>query len=201
MDKLIGPGVVLDVSEKAKVNPNYAVSIEDINAWEMKYGKIKKGSILLMNSGWGSKYERGNLSEIFGTENISNDSSYNFPSWGLPAVEWVLKNRDVNAFGVDTPSTDVGQNDKKYLVHGILSRNQKVGIEGVGFLNTLPDSGSMVYIGVLKVKEGSGGPARVFATIDDEYDDIDTSNACVSRFEMPLLLLFLSYQFIIFALY
>lgn len=108
MDKLIGPGVVINVEQKEKNNPNYAVSVDDVKAWETKYGKIKKGSILLMNSGWTYKYQRGNKTEIFGAGNITDDSTFNFPSWGVPAVEWVLKNRDVNAFGVDTPSTDVG---------------------------------------------------------------------------------------------
>lgn len=37
-------------------------------------------------------------------------------------------------------------------------------------LDNVPESGSTIYIPVLNLFGGSGGPARVFATFDDELN-------------------------------
>ena len=34
----------------------------------------------------------------------------------------------------------------------------------------------MVYIGVIKLKDGSGGPARIFATVNEYGDDTNSGD-------------------------
>lgn len=54
-----------------------------------------------------------------------------------------------------------------------MGKNDVVGIENVANLDKVPESGSMIYVPVLNIFEGSGGPARVFATFDDESNKND----------------------------
>ena len=45
LQSLIGNGVVIDVSDKAKTHPDYLIRIEDIADWEKVHGKIPEQSI------------------------------------------------------------------------------------------------------------------------------------------------------------
>ena len=57
LDNLIGPGVVIDISEKAEdTNGDAYVTLKDIKQWENKYGRVPKGSVAIMKSGWFKKY-------------------------------------------------------------------------------------------------------------------------------------------------
>ena len=88
---LIGPGVIIDVIEKAAQNSTYAVQVADIGRYEAKYGRIPFGAIVLMNSGWGVKY--GDAHKTLGVEgdvNINSPSLFNFPGWGLEAARMVV---------------------------------------------------------------------------------------------------------------
>lgn len=84
-------------------------------------------------------------------------------------ITWLINKRQINAVGVDTPSTDYGQTTNMPC-HVILGQKNIVGIENVANLDYVPESGSTIYIPVLNLFGGSGGPARVFATFDDELN-------------------------------
>jgi len=47
IDQLIGPGVVIRITEKAEENRNYQFTVMDVLDWEKKHGVIPENSILL----------------------------------------------------------------------------------------------------------------------------------------------------------
>ncbi|KAL7641076.1 UNVERIFIED_CONTAM: hypothetical protein RMT77_008213 [Armadillidium vulgare] len=55
MDKLFGPGVVIDITEKVKSNSTYELSAEDVHDWVAKHGIFPNDSIVLIHTGWSSK--------------------------------------------------------------------------------------------------------------------------------------------------
>ncbi|XP_056000490.1 isatin hydrolase-like [Ostrea edulis] len=165
MEKLYGPGVIINVKSKVANNPDYRVSTDDLSAWEEKYGEIPRHAVVVMNSGWSKKYPDPNL--VYGTSLPNDTTSFHFPSWHEEAVTWLITKRQVNAVGVDTPSTDYGQTNT-FPCHIILGKHNIVGIEHVANLDNIPESGSVVYMPVLKIFDGSGGPTRLFGTYDDE---------------------------------
>lgn len=165
MEKLYGPGVIINVKSKVENNPDYRVSVADLLTWEKKNGKMPRNAIVVMNSGWSSRYP--NKSLVFGTSTPTDVSTFHFPGWHENAVMWLINKRQVNAVGVDTPSTDYGQTTN-YPCHVIMGENDVVGIENVANLDKVPENGSTIYVPVLNIFDGSGGPARVFATFDDE---------------------------------
>ena len=139
--------------------------MDDLLAWEKNYGEIPRHAVVIMNSGWSEKYP--DKTRVFGTPNHTNPSTFHFPSWHEDTVTWLINKRQINAIGVDTPSTDYGQSTT-FPCHILMGKNNVVGIENVANLDNIPESGSKIYVPVLKIEGGSGGPARVFATYDDE---------------------------------
>lgn len=70
IEHFVGPGVVIDITSKASKNADALVEMEDVEAWEKRYGRIPNGSIVLMYSGWGKYWQ--NQSAYFGSPDINN---------------------------------------------------------------------------------------------------------------------------------
>ena len=167
IERLIGPGVILDVTEKASANPDYRVTVQDLRDWEYKHGAIPHGAIVIMNSGWDKHYP--NKSKTFGSNTPSDDATFHVPGFHEDAADWLVRYRSIHVVGVDTPSTDYGQS-KTFPVHVILGKANIPGLENVANLGKLPARGSTIFVAVIKLYDGSGGPARTFATITDRDD-------------------------------
>lgn len=169
-ERLMGPGVVIDVREKARANPNYGVTVEDLLEYEDKYGRIPPRAIVMMNSGWSMKYPNPNL--VFGTETPDIVNTFNFPGWHYDACEFLLKERQVGVLGVDTPSTDPAKVTKdpygyNYPCHMYLQPEEVPLLEYVAKLDSVPANGTTMFLGAIKSRDGTGGPTRIFAVIED----------------------------------
>ena len=53
LTNLMGPAVVVNISEKAASNQDYLLSVKDLEDWELANGGIPDGAIVLLYSGWG----------------------------------------------------------------------------------------------------------------------------------------------------
>lgn len=56
MDELTAPGAVIDASAQASENMDYALTVDDIKKWEEKYGQIPDKALVVMKTGWCSKF-------------------------------------------------------------------------------------------------------------------------------------------------
>ena len=197
VERLMGAGVVIDVKEKVKTNPNYAVTVEGLLNYEETYGRIPPNAVVMMNSGWGLKYP--NPQEVFGTEQPKNRSTFNFPGFHVDACKFLLDQRQVGSVGVDTPSTDPG-NLKGYPCHRYLMPNQILLIEYVAHLDTIPRNETTIILGAIKHRGGTGGPTRVLAILQEAGDD-PTGGAVKSKISTPgcLIMLLLSFGTMYYA--
>ncbi|XP_050414236.2 isatin hydrolase [Patella vulgata] len=171
VERLVGPGVIIDVTSKATTDHDYRVQISDIEVWETKYGNIPEGAIVLMTSGWTKRYpDKG---QVFGSENTTNPETFHFPAFHEDAVEWLIQHRNISIVGVDTPSVDYGQT-KTFPVHQLLGANNIIGLENVAYLDKVPEHGAIIFAGVTKLYDGSGGPARVIAIYTTDSSTYNT---------------------------
>src|SRR4030095_3111402 len=53
LENLTGNAAVIDVSEKALKNPDYLISVADVEAWEKKNDNLVDGMIVLFRTGYG----------------------------------------------------------------------------------------------------------------------------------------------------
>jgi kynurenine formamidase len=160
LTSLIGPAVVVDVTERA--HPDYLISVEDFTSWEAEHGQIPDGAILLVRTGWDSRY--GDRSAYLGTGLTGPEAvaELHFPGLAPEAAEWLVTNRNIDAFGIDTPSVDYGQSTD-FRSHVVLYEENIPGFENVANLGQLPAVGSYVVALPMKIEGGSGGPLRIVA--------------------------------------
>jgi kynurenine formamidase len=162
LDRLIGPAVVIDVRKKAADNPDYRLTVDDIENWEAKHGMIAKGVIVLLRTGWDERWP--NRTSYLGDDTPGDASNLHFPSFGAEAAEFLVNQRKVRAIGVDTASIDYGPS-KDFPVHRVVAAANVPAFENLRNLDALPDTGAMIFGLPMKIAGGSGGPARVVALV------------------------------------
>ncbi len=162
IEQLIGPGVVVDVSKNALSNPDYQVMVTDILKWESANGQIPDRAILLLNTGYGKFWP--DRVKYMGTDQLGQDAvkDLHFPGLHPDTAKWLVKNRKINAVGLDTPSIDYGQSTH-YGSHVVLFEANIPAFENVANLDKLPAKGATVFALPMKIKGGSGGPLRIIA--------------------------------------
>jgi len=156
--ELIVPIVVVDIAARAARNPDAMVTVDDLLRFERRHGRIPKGALVCMHSGWAAKV---NDAQAF--RGGAEPESYHFPGFGSEAAMWLARSRDVTAIGVDTLSLDPG-NSRNVPVHWNFLRTDRYGLENLRNLNKIPPRGATAYVGVIPWERGSGGPVRVLAT-------------------------------------
>jgi len=171
LDRLIGPAVVVDVQDRvrptsANADADYLVTAEDLQTWEAVHGRLPDGAILLLRTGWGSRY--GDPTAYLGTELTGPDAvpELHFPGLDPDAARWLVGERAIAAFGIDTPSIDYGQS-ALFETHQVIYGADIPGFENVANLETLPPTGSFVVALPMKIEGGSGAPLRIVAFVPE----------------------------------
>ncbi|CAC5409059.1 unnamed protein product [Mytilus coruscus] len=163
LEKLYGPGVIIDIRRQVSRNVNYRVKVSDTKRWEATHGRIPKGAVVLMNSGWATRFP--DPYKVFNTQNTSDVTSYRFPTYEFNAITFLAKFRSVNVVGGDTPL--IGLSTSKIDLSNftfLFQRNIPV-VLNVANLDRIPPSGSTVFIPAINIYDGSGAPVRIFATV------------------------------------
>ena len=170
LERLIGPAVVIDVTQKALSDPDYQIGVKDFTDWESKNGPIPDGSIVLLNTGY-AKYWPDRV-KYMGTDKRDEEAVKNlhFPGLDPKAAKWLVENRNINAIGLDTPSIDYGQS-QLFESHRILFKANIPAFENVANLDKLPPKGAIIIALPMKIKGGSGGPLRIIAMLPEENDE------------------------------
>lgn len=158
IDELVPPAVVVDISTRAADEPDTVVTIDDVRAHERRHGRIPDGAAVLMNSGWGTRF--GDPEAYRGADAAG---TLHFPGFGADTCEWLLERRRIGSLGVDTLSIDPGVSTT-FDTHLLLTGADRYGLENLAHLDRIPPTGATIVVGLIPFEEGSGGPARVFAS-------------------------------------
>lgn len=164
LERLMGPAVVVDVSERAAGDPDYQVTAEDLQAWEAEHGPISDGTILLLRTGYGQYWP--DRVRYMGTDERGPEAvaKLHFPGLHPDAARWLVENRRIDAVGLDTPSIDYGQS-QLFETHRVLFAANVPALENVANLDQLPETGATVVALPMKIRGGSGGPVRIIAFV------------------------------------
>jgi kynurenine formamidase len=159
-ERLVCPLAVIDIGAPCAKNPDYALTIADIERSEAAHGAIPAGSAVLVHTGWGQRYrDAGRYITMDG------EGRLRFPGVGREAALWLIDKRRITGIGIDTMGIDPGA-DRDFTVHRHATLPNGVWhLEGLVNLEKLPARGATVFVGVLPFVGGSGAPARVIALI------------------------------------
>lgn len=167
LSQLVGPAVKIDVSEKSSADRDYLITAEDFKAWEAANGKIPDWSIILLQTGFASRWP--DKKSYLGTDQKGPDAvkDLHFPGLHPEAAKWLVENRKFKAIGIDTASIDYGQSTD-FQSHVALMTNNIPAFENVGDMSRLPAKGFHVVAFPMKIKGGSGGPLRIAALLSNK---------------------------------
>src|SRR5262249_51839343 len=100
---LIVPAAVIDLRERARRTADAVVTIDDLKAWEKRYGRLPENCGVFLNSGWDAK--AGDARAFLGQDRAQ---TLHFPGFSKEAGEFLLDEREVAGLAVDTLSLDAG---------------------------------------------------------------------------------------------
>jgi kynurenine formamidase len=160
--EMILPLVVLDIHQQVEKNPDYVISMEDVKAWEAKYGSIPEGSFVALRTDWSKRWPDDTAMQNEDTKGIKH-----FPGWSHEVLKFLFETRKIAASGHETTDTNPGMDCSKgdFSMETYILGTNHYQIELLTNLDQVPEYGALVVAAFPKPKNGSGFPARVFAIL------------------------------------
>jgi kynurenine formamidase len=164
LDRLIGPAVVIDVTQQSDGNADYQVTADDLARFEREHGAIPDDAIVLLRTGFSRRWP--DAARYLGTATRGEEGAklLHFPGLHPDAARWIVANRRVGAIGIDTASIDYGQS-MLFESHRILYEKDVPAFENLTALERLPVTGAYVIALPMKIGGGSGAPLRALAVL------------------------------------
>jgi kynurenine formamidase len=152
LKQMILPLEVFDMTPILKTEPNHALSVDDIKAWEHRHGRVPAGSFAALRTDMYKDWET----------NQQRFKRAPFPAWSLDAIRFLYEQRGIVANGhesMDTDATDDLKSEAWLLKHGHWQ------IEVMANLDKVPPTGALIVVSWPKPENGLGFPARAFAVL------------------------------------
>lgn len=158
------PLCVIDITEKVKEDVHYAVTVDDIKAYEEKYGIIPEGAFVALRTDWYKNWP--DMDALSGT---AEDGSENFPGWSMEALKYIYEERNAAANGHETLDTDASvlaaEAGDLACERYVLSKN-KLQIEVLCNLDKVPEAGAVLFAAWPRIEGATGLPVRVWAIFE-----------------------------------
>ena len=153
-DSLVRPLCVIDFSTKCVDTPDATLQTDDVVAFESRHGTIAPGSAVFLRTDWSAEVD-----------------ALRFPGFGVEAATMLAVERRVAGLGIDTLGVDPGY-AADFPVHRDVTLPRGIWhVENLTNLDAVPPVGAWVVVGVPRIAEASGFPARVFALLGQPSDE------------------------------
>ena len=155
---LIAPLIVLDATVQSAKNADYAITPDDVLAFEKQHGRIPPNSVVFARTGWSKHWD-----SMTDYRNADAKGVMHFPGFSPEAAK-LLADRGIVGLGIDTLSIDIGASPD-YPAHRYVLPRNIYQVENVADLSAIPATGATVVVAPVKLEGGSGGPVRVLAIV------------------------------------
>lgn len=152
---LVRPAVKLDVRAWVNGDPTATIGAATIRELEARDGTIEPGTAVLVHTGWDAYWQD--------PARYLGDPGPAFPGLAGDAAE-LLVERGIAGLGIDTLSVDPGHSSD-LPVHNTTLPAGMWQLEGLIELDRVPARGAWLVAAPLRLVDGSGTPARVFAIL------------------------------------
>ncbi len=156
--RLVAPAVVLDATDRVAADPDFLLSVEDVQAREAEHGPLPEGGWLLYRTGWDA---RGDDAAAFANAGRS-------PGVSIECARWLADKTPIIGLGVETVGTDAGAAhsfDPPFPCHTYLLGAGRYGLTQLRNVSRLPARGAVLVVAPLPIVHGSGSPCRVLALV------------------------------------
>lgn len=151
----VRPLVVISIVDQVSSQPDYALTVGDVQRWEAGHGQIPEGAVVFVRSDWSKAWPNPELA-----------TRTRFPGVSLAALKFLHEQRHILFHGhepLDTDTTPTLEGEAWLL------RNGYAQAEGVAHLDQVPETGALVEIGFPKIGGGLGGFARFIAICPPDW--------------------------------
>ncbi len=160
-----GAAAVVDVAPApAQPGSSPPIGSDQLLAWERAHGEFGSGDVVLLRSGWSTRYRTGDEAARY-TEDVLVRGSV--PGWPAPSPAAIdlLVERGVRCLGTDGPSVGAAQDGAPAHLAG-LTRGM-VYVEALTGLAALPARGAWFLFLPIRLVGGTGGPGRALAVLPE----------------------------------
>ncbi|MGD8328198.1 MAG: cyclase family protein [Acidobacteriota bacterium] len=161
LQRLFARGALIDISTKAEADADALLTPDDIAAWEERNGPVPESAVVIVRTGWASRWPDWN--DYYGSETPQDVTSLHFPGVS-PEAAALLVERGVAGVGLDTASIDYGPSTD-FRTHQVLGAANVFNLENLTNIDDLPETGFGIIALPMKIQEGTGGPTRVVAVV------------------------------------
>ncbi|MEV6306662.1 cyclase family protein [Actinoplanes sp. NPDC051861] len=150
---LFRPAVKIDVRGRCAADTGYAVTVDDLRAWESRHGRIPADSVVIIWTGWESR---------FGTPEFAVH-----PGFAPATARWLIETGRLGergGTGTDAFSPDVST-DTAFTVSKMVYRRRRISLEVLANLADLPATGAYVLCGGQINRAGSGSTALIYGVL------------------------------------
>ena len=155
------PLCVVDITDKVAQDPHYAVTAEDMKAYEAKYGPIPDGAFVALRTDW---YK--NWPDMNALSGIAEDGSENFPGWSLDALKYIYEERNAAANGHEALDTDASAEAAKagdLACERYVLEKGKLQVEVLRNLDQVAPAGAVLFVAWPRFEGAVGLPVRCWA--------------------------------------
>lgn len=165
VQNMMYPLCVIDITKQVAEDVHYAVTVDDIKAYEAAYGPIPDGAFVALRTDW---YKRWPDMDKF--SNLDADGGEHCPGWSMEALRYIYEERKAAANGHETLDTDasllaVAAEDlacERYVL-----ASGKLQIEVLRNLDQVPAAGAILVAAWPRLEGATGLPVRVWAICQD----------------------------------
>ena len=158
---MVYPLCVIDLTEKVAEDVHYAVTVEDIKAYEAKYGPIPDGAFVAIRTDWSKRWP-----DMDAICNADEDGGEHFPGWSMDALKYIYEVRNAAANGHETLDTDasaLAAEAGDLACERYVLAQGKLQIEVLCNLDQVPPAGAILFASWPRIEGATGLPVRVWA--------------------------------------
>ena len=158
--EMVLPLVVIDVHTQVAKNPDYTLTLDDVQAWEAKHGRIPQHAFVAMRTDWSKRWPDQDAMQNHDAAGVAH-----YPGWSKPVLKLLYEERGITASGHETTDTDPGLATTKddYSLESYILGLNHYQIEMLANLDQVPEAGALIIVTWPKQEGGTGFPARVIA--------------------------------------
>ena len=161
VQRLVAPVNVLDFSRECSADPDFLLTVKNVQDWEAKNGPINTGEWVVLRSDWDA---RANDEAAF----LNADATGPHTPGPTAEVVQYLIDKGIVGWGSQCIGTDAGQAGgmtPPYPAHNLLHKHNRYGLASLANLDKLPAKGAILIAAPLKIKNGTGSPIRALALV------------------------------------
>ena len=161
VSNMMYPLCVIDITKQVAEDVHYAVTVEDIKAYEAQYGEIPEGAFVALRTDW---YKRWPDMNAF--SNLDEEGGEHCPGWSMEALRYIYEERKAAANGHETLDTDasmVAVAAEDLACERYVLSIGKLQIEVLRNLDQVPAAGAILVAAWPRLEGATGLPVRVWA--------------------------------------